>query len=173
MATSRSQPTSEAGYRSKILFRAKDGKTRHGVVLRVIDGRPLPPYLRLLAPTDLPQGALLLVVAGTSQEPRPHGVERHVCVKERSRECNSLRLDCTTWFKSNMLEVIPRSRVIRVDGQAPPNLAQQLEGLIPMDLAGSAQINEAEGPAQTSVATTAPTLVPEGAAGTEPGQNES
>jgi len=77
---------------------------------------------------------LLLVVAGTSKEARPHGAEKHVLVEERTRAWTALRLDCTTWFKDSMLEVIRASAVTRVNGQAPPNVAQELEGLIPVSL---------------------------------------
>ena len=132
MATSRSAAGIEAHYRSKVHYEAKDGKPRHAVVLRVFDGAPIPEYLRALAPADADE-KLLLVIAGTSKEPRPHGTEKHVCVKQGTRAWVALRLACTTWFKDSMLEVIPARAVTGVNGQAPPNVAQELEALIPIE----------------------------------------
>lgn len=122
MATGR-KPTepNELPPASCVRFVARDGKERRGVVLRV----------HPLGSNPVAREEELLVVAGTSVEPLARHGEQYVKVEPRTPGGTVLRLDTITWFKSSMIEVIPRSKARGTGQRVPPGLLHKLEGLIP------------------------------------------
>lgn len=131
MVSFRPVQLSEIRRGSKILYGAVDGKSRHGIVLE-LHSSAVPQHLMHLAKTIATDGVThLLVIAGTSKVPLPHRSERFVRVAEKTRPYVALRLEQTTYFKENMIEVIPITAVTRVDGSAPPMILIELDGLIP------------------------------------------
>ena len=77
--------------------------------------------------------ALLVVIAGTGSQPLPHRPERFVEVRMGSRYAKALRLEKTTWFKEDMVQVVPRAAIVKVRGTAPPGLLLDLEEVQPKD----------------------------------------
>ncbi|GEM_PF-1312463 len=132
MATSRPVPLADLKLYAKVHYPAKDGKVRHGVILRVWrQGEAVPEYLRKYLPKPSASGDLLLVVACTSSRPLDHHEDKTVFVPNGSRGSKALRLNCDSWFKGKMVEVIPTSAVESVSGSAPPGIGQDLERLLP------------------------------------------